>query len=145
VLIPHDSPSVYKPETDWEGLAIYNFMEAFVHLEQASPENAFQYLNFLPGLYNKYSDRSCLTEAISAIAVALLANQTRNANLSLRARKAYVNALTLVNNSSEEPLSRESDHVLAALCSLTSTRSPLRVGTQTRRACGKHMRKDKLL
>jgi hypothetical protein len=82
VLIPHDSPSVYKPETDWEGLAIYNFKETFVYPEQASPENAFQYLNFHPGLYNKYSERSCLTEAISAVAVALLANQTRNTNLS---------------------------------------------------------------
>jgi Fungal specific transcription factor domain len=117
--VSHDDVYMYKPETDWEGLAIYNFMETFVYPVQASPENAFQYLNFLPGLYNKYSDRSCLTEAISAVAVALLANQTRNTNLSLRARKTYVNALTLVNDSLKDPLSRDSDHVLAALCLLT--------------------------
>lgn len=119
MLVPPHNLLGYRPETDWEGQAIYNFMETFVYPERKSPENAFQYLNFLPSLYNKYSIRSCLTEAISAVSLALLANQTHSTTLSLRARKTYVNALTLVNTSMKEPLSQNSDHVLATLCLLT--------------------------
>lgn len=111
-------PVTYRPETDWQEVAICQFLEDFVYPDQSSPVIAFQYLSFLPALYNKNSARSCLTEAISAVAFARLANQNRADDLSLRARKAYANALSLVNKSMSVPEMRKSDHVLTSLCLL---------------------------
>ncbi|TKA62287.1 hypothetical protein B0A55_12412 [Friedmanniomyces simplex] len=112
-------PILYRPATDWEEIAICQFLEAFVYPDQSPPVIAFQYLSFLPDLYGKSFDRSCLTEAITAVAFARLANlQQANTDLSLRARKAYASALSLVNRSMSVPEQRKSDEVLATLCLL---------------------------
>jgi hypothetical protein len=108
-----------NPETDWEQVAICHFLEDFVYPEQSAPVIAFQYFSFLPKLYNKYSTRSCLTEAISAVALARLANQVNGPDLSFRAREAYANALCMVNKSMSIPKMRKSDQVLTSLCLLT--------------------------
>ena len=119
-LLPRrDNLFVYQPKTDWESLAISQFMEDFVYPVQSSPENAFQYFSFLPGLYSRYSARSCLTEAVSAVALARLANQIRAVDLSFRARKAYANALSMVNKCMSVPEMRKSDQTLTTLCLLT--------------------------
>ena len=111
-------PIAYRPETDWEEVAICQFLEDFVYPKQSSPVVAFQYLSFLPDLYSRNSAHSCLTEAISAVALARLANQTRATDLSFRARKAYANALGLVNKSMSVPEMRKSDQLLTSLCLL---------------------------
>ena len=112
-------PLLLKPGTDWEQVAICQFLEDFVYPEQSAPVIGFQYFNFLPKLYNKYSARSCLTEAISAVALARLANKVSEPDLSLRAMKAYANALCMVNKSMSIPEMRKSDQVLTSLCLLT--------------------------
>lgn len=117
-LTQQDDLFLYQPETDWESLAICQFMEDFIY-PQLSPDIAYQFLNFLPDLCNKYSDSSCLTEAISAVALVRFANQNRAPDLDFRARKAYATALTLVNASMKDPLLQKSDQVLATLCLLT--------------------------
>ena len=110
---------ILNPETDWEQVAICHFLEDFVYPEQSTPVVAFQYFSFLPKIYNKYSTRSCLTEAISAVALARLANQVNGPGLSFRAREAYANALCMVNKSMSIPETRKSDQVLTSLCLLT--------------------------
>ncbi|KAK3620233.1 hypothetical protein LTR22_025673 [Elasticomyces elasticus] len=114
------NPLLYRPETDWEEVAIGEFLEDFVYPEQSSPVVAFQYLNFLPHLYLKNSARSCLTEAVSAVALARLANQNRApAKFSHRARKAYANALGMVGKCILVSETRKDDQVLNSLCLLT--------------------------
>src|ERR1700677_4092321 len=54
VIVQQYDPFLYQPETDWEGLAVCQFMEDFVY-PHLSTNSAFQYLNFLPKLWNKYS------------------------------------------------------------------------------------------
>ena len=118
---PLEKASAYilNPETDWEQVAICRFLEDFVYPEQSTPVIAFQYFSFLPKLYNKYSTRSCLTEAITAVALARLANQVGGPDISIRARKAYASALCMVNKSMSIPETRKSDQVLTSLCLLT--------------------------
>lgn len=114
-------PFLYEPEalrTDWESLAIGHFMDDFVY-PQVSKDTAYQFLNFLPGLYNRYSESSSLTEAISAVALARFANQNRAPKLSFLARKAYTSALTSVNESMKDPVLAKSDNVLTTLILLT--------------------------
>ncbi|KAK5673790.1 hypothetical protein LTR17_027864, partial [Elasticomyces elasticus] len=103
-------PLLYRPEKDWEEVAICRFLEDFVYPEQSSPVVAFQYLNFLPHLYLVKSARSCLTEAVSAVAFARLVNQNKApAYFSLRATEAYTNALGMVRKSLLVPETRDDD------------------------------------
>jgi hypothetical protein len=115
------NPFLYEPEqlrTDWESLAICAFMDDFVY-PQVSPDTAYQFLNFLPGLYNRYSQSSSLTKAISAVALARFANQKQAAGLASLAHKAYTSALTTVNESMKDPILRRSDNFLTTLILLT--------------------------
>ncbi|KAK4951051.1 hypothetical protein LTR10_011044 [Elasticomyces elasticus] len=116
----HGDPLSYRPGTDWEEVAVCRFLENFVYPEQTTPVLAFQYLHFLPQLYSKNSTQSCLTEAVIAVAFACLVNQNRApADLALRARKAYANALGLVRKSMSSSETRKDDRVLTSLCLLT--------------------------
>ncbi|KAK5744136.1 hypothetical protein LTR17_002166 [Elasticomyces elasticus] len=116
----HGDPLLYRPGTNSEEVAVCRFLENFVYPEQTSPVLAFQYLHFLPHLYSKNSAQSCLTEAVTAVALACLANQNRApADLALRARKAYANALSLVRKSMSMSETRKDDRVLTSLCLLT--------------------------
>ncbi|KAK5701513.1 hypothetical protein LTR97_004328 [Elasticomyces elasticus] len=116
------TPLVHHPGTDWEAVAVCQFLQAFVYPNCTSPVIAFQYLSFLPELYGTSFARTCLTEAIVAVATARLSNKTDRgteaSKLSLRARRAYTSALNLVNKSMGVPIERKSDAVLATLCLL---------------------------
>lgn len=112
------TPTAYRPTTDWEQTAICQFLASFVYLDQRTPVVAFQYFNFLPDLYGSSSTSSCMTEAIAAVALARLGNVNRAVEIDARAKKAYANALGMVNKSIMDPKERKTDQILTTLCLL---------------------------
>ena len=107
--------------TDWGELAVCQFFADFVLPVDDTGDGGgyFPYFHFLPSLYERQAADSYLREAVLAVALYRLANQTQIDDLTLRARRCYGKALAQVNKALQNQSEMKSDQVLATLCLLT--------------------------
>lgn len=112
------SLSIMFPELCWEDESLCYFVHQ--HIIPPSPDLPFPgHLDFLPDLYIRSDEDSCIRPAMQATAYLSLSYFSKSTLLHIKARGAYLAALNSVNRAmhSEESVGR--DETLSAVMLLS--------------------------
>ena len=111
-------PVISTINIDWEAEATQVFFSDYI-IYSYGPGLAGGYLEFLPELCHEQSDCPCLMNALVAVSSAHVASQSSMTWLSVKARKSYGKALSLLNGVLQDPDQAQQDSTLATVVLLS--------------------------